>query len=329
MKLLTLVKTQSYIVVRLFKSKLELNKIYEGDSLAVLKTFEPESIDLIITSPPYYGLRDYGTEGVIWDGLDCEHDFSINHNLNKSNHNGQNTSTLTGGRKKLVEIINNDSFGQSHFCSKCNAWKGQLGQEPTPQLYISHLMAIMNECKRVLKKTGSLWVNIDDSHGGTGSKGSYKDPKYSEGRNGQVVSVSSKLSPKCLLAIPERFVIAMTDAGWIRRNTVIWYKPNGMPESAKDRFTIDFEYFYFFTKSPKYYFETQYEPYTKPMDRWGGQIMKMPKVTKTNGDEPYAVSYRERDYRPNPNGKMKRAVWSINTKPFPGAHYAVFPREIN
>ena len=124
---------------------MELNKIYHGDSLEVLKTFSSESIDCIITSPPYYGLRDYGIEG-------------------------------------------------------------QIGQEKTPKEYISNLMSIMDECKRVLKKTGSLWVNIGEG-----------------------------FINKSLSGIPERFVISMIDNGWIRRNSIIWHKSNCMPSSVKSR----------------------------------------------------------------------------------------------
>lgn len=246
---------------------MELNKICHGDSLTVLKSFPDEFIDCIVTSPPYYGLRNYGVEG-------------------------------------------------------------QIGIEKTPQEYISNLMKIMNECKRVLKKTGSLWVNIGDSYGGTGDKKGYKDPKYKEGRNGQDSSLTKNLNPKSLLGIPERFVIAMTDSGWIRRNTIIWHKPNAMPSSAKDRFTVDFEYFYFFTKSPKYYFETQYEPYGLT-ERWGGNSMKLKADGKLAHNTNASVrGNRILEWHSNPLGRIKRCVWKLPTKPFPDAHFAVFPEAL-
>lgn len=241
---------------------MQLNKIYQGDSLEVLKTFPSDSIDCIVTSPPYYGLRDYGVEG-------------------------------------------------------------QIGQEKTPQQYIQNLMKIFDECKRVLKKTGSCWVNIGDSYGGTGDKKGYKDPKYKEGRNGQDISLTKKLSPKSLLGIPERFVITMTDSGWIRRNTVIWHKPNCMPSSAKDRFTIDFEYLYFFTKSPKYYFETQYESLSNNSDVKYRQELR--KNKQYNSKQPYKDNLpKSFDFEK----RLKRAAWSIPTKPFPEAHFAVFPEKL-
>jgi DNA modification methylase len=126
--------------------------------------------------------------------------------------------------------------------------------------------------------------------------------------------------------IPERFSIKMIDNNWILRNKIIWWKPNCMPSSAKDRFTIDYEYVYFFTKSQKYYFKTQYEKSLAKWERWGGEIIKKPEIPK--GSE-YAIQYRER--LSNPNGqetRIKRCVWSIPTKPFPEAHFAVFPEEL-
>lgn len=281
-----------------------------------MKTFPDESIDCVITSPPYYGLRSYGTEGLIWDGLkDCQHDFSI-----------INSQKMTGGlsQEEIWPGKSNRRSDKTHFqttsstCSKCNTWKGELGTEPTPQLYINHLVQIFDECKRVLRKSGSCWVNIGDSYGGTGSKGDYKDPKYENGRNADGLTISSKLSPKSLLAIPERFVIAMTDSGWIRRNTVIWYKPNCMPSSAKDRFTVDFEYFYFFTKSPKYYFETQYEQNTS-VGAWS---------TNNKDNSPYEKNNPRLRPKTNYDGRIKRTVWQINTQPFTEAHFAVFPEDL-
>ncbi|MEA2016486.1 MAG: site-specific DNA-methyltransferase, partial [Actinomycetota bacterium] len=129
------------------------------------------------------------------------------------------------------------------------------------------------------------------------SKGDYS---YDHKKN-----VVKDLPIKCLLQIPSRFAIEMVNRGWILRNTIIWHKPNCMPSSAKDRFTVDFEYVYFFTKSKKYYFEQQFEDYGT------GQ-----------------TSYRDRDMRPNEQGRNKRTVWTINTKPFKEAHFAVFPEEL-
>lgn len=148
------------------------DKILLGDSLEVLKELEDESIDMIVTSPPYWALRDYGT-------------------------------------------------------------KEQLGLESTFDEYINKLCNVFDECKRVLKKNGTCWVNVGDSY----------------------INIS-----KCLAQIPNRFAIEMCNRGWILRNEIIWHKPNAFPSSVKDRFTVDFEKLFFFVKNKKYYFERQLEP---------------------------------------------------------------------
>ena len=132
---------------------------------------------------------------------------------------------------------------------------------------------------------------------------------------------------KSLCLIPQRFQIAMVDDGWICRNTIIWYKPNCMPSSAKDRFTVDFEYLFFFSKSQRYYFETQYEP-----------ILSTEKVGwQKTGGQYYPNIYKNKDLNnrnfSNPNyewknhalGRIKRCVWKIATQPFSEAHFATFP----
>lgn len=132
--------------------------------------------------------------------------------------------------------------------------------------------------------------------------------------------------------IPERFAISMISNGWILRNQIIWHKPNQMPSSAKDRFTVDFEKIFFFVKRPKdYYFEQQFEEYKLPMNRWGGVYTDGKtagsKFTNKNLDATQ-LAKRARSFRPNDKGRNMRTVWSINTKPFKEAHFAVFPEKL-
>ena len=119
----------------------------------------------------------------------------------------------------------------------------------------------------------------------------------------------------------------MVERSWILRNVIIWHKPNAMPESVKDRFTVDFEYIYFFVKQKKYYFKQQLEPYMKPLNRWGGEEV-IPKNNSKWDEATGQQTYRYRSMRPNPKGRNKRTVWSVNTKPFSDAHFAVFPPDI-
>jgi DNA modification methylase len=174
-----------------------------------------------------------------------------------------------------------------------------------------------------------MWVNIGDSYAGSG-KGIGTDRTLCKEvyTDDDIVKTDWKqtgIPAKSLVGIPERFAIRMTDElGMIRRNTIIWWKRNAMPSSVKDRFTVDFEPVYFFTKSVKYWFEQQKEPYTAPLDRWGGDKLKADGESawdKGTGQS----SYRDRNMRPDPQGRNKRCVWNIPTKPFPGAHFAVFP----
>ncbi|MFQ5834339.1 MAG: DNA methyltransferase [bacterium] len=246
-----------------------LNKITQGDCLELLKELPDESIDCVITSPPYWGLRDYGVNE-------------------------------------------------------------QLGLEPTFKEYINNICNIFDEVKRVLKKTGTCWVNIADTYWGGGNNRGNNSPisdKQSSNRGavGQVqMDWDGALPNKCLVGIPERFVIEMTDRGWIRRNTIIWHKPNCMPTSAGDRFTVDFEYLYFFAKSTKYCFERQFEPL----------CLDIKKRAKTNNNS--AKSDTQDSYISNENtrkyfnkvlsgkiqGRNMRTVWTIPTQSYSEAHFA-------
>ena len=197
-----------------------------------MKDFNDCCIDCVITSPPYWGLRDYKTEG-------------------------------------------------------------QLGLEPTFQEYINKLMAIFDQIKRVLKKEGTCWVILGDTYNGN-TKGNHNRSNHGShekwnlqpsrpNNNDLIKPISKDIEEKSLLMIPQRFAIAMLDHGWILRNDIIWYKPNCMPSSATDRFTVDYEHIFFFTKSQNYYFETQYEQFgDKP--RWGGDIMRIKPNHKQTGN---------------------------------------------
>ena len=143
------------------------------------------------------------------------------------------------------------------------------------------------------------------------------------------------IKQKSDIGIPERFVIAMTDSGWIRRNTVIWHKLNTMPSSAKDRLTNDFEYFYFFTKSPKYYFETQYEPLSiESIKRFQRGVSEKNKwINGPDGQTKHTMNQprpndKTREHPHKNIGRIKRCVWTINTRPFKNTHFATFPQEL-
>ena len=195
----------------------------------------------------------------------------------------------------------------------------QIGLESSSQDYIDKLISIFQEVKRVLKKEGSCWVVISDSYN----------------------------SNKSLSMIPERFAISMIDHNWILRNKIIWYKPNCMPSSVRDRFTVDWEYLYFFTKSERYYFDTQYEPinpdtlresrYTinltarKSQETRQGLNKWKPRKDyhKNNVQSPLDIKSRiVSNYAKNEVGRIKRSVWKISPQPFKEAHFAVYPEKL-
>ena len=279
--------------------------IRNGNVLDELKKIPDETVDCVISSPPYYGLRDYSgvasysgenkdelvkiannelqkhrkkvadhqkdryylTEPVfdkkdkkwhislkydlseIWGGNpDCEHEWVVGGHKYRS---GGIQSATTG----------NDKIGASHMnyysnmCSKCGAWKGQIGLEPTYQMYVEHLMLVM-------KKTGTLFWNMGDSYASSGGPTrhfGYSDPKWDKARNGsfeEPTAFDQGIEPKSLMGIPEEFMRKMLKDRWVLRNKLQWNKRNAIPSSKQDGFTPKWEYVYFFTKRSKsYYFD--------------------------------------------------------------------------
>jgi len=314
--------------------------IYCGHALTELKSLPAESVDCVMTSPPYWGLRTYKTEPIIWGDNHCEHDFQLDGSRTRI-HKGWSTGTRTVSEGSPSS--NYDHFGkaeQGQFCLKCNAWRGELGLEPTIELYIEHLILIFNEVKRVLKKTGTCWVNLDDSYAGGKGQSGCGDAEYQENRtdatlnkpyhqmggHGLIRPADGKIGvpAKSLCLIPQRFAIAMVEQGWILRNDIVWEKPNPMPESVKDRFTGSWEHLFFFVKSKRYFFEQQFEPITEAT------------ITRNlyphSGGGEYAIS-RVRgpgEFGNKLQGRNKRDVWEFPTIscPFPGVHFATFPEKL-
>lgn len=317
------------------KLKMKINKNYTGHNIDILKTFGDKCIDCIITSPPYYQLRNYKTEHQIWGGNEnCEHQFESIENVI---HSGSTKSKIANGQNQITSMKST-----SAFCSKCSAWKGELGLEPTFQLYIEHLIMVFAECKRVLKDEGTIWVNLGDSYSGSGNGsgdvtgGSKYDSSLTDSqqiKNGSKPGRQS-LQSKCLLNIPGRFAIAMTDElNLILRNNIVWYKNNCMPSSATDRFTVDFENIMFFTKKKKYYFEQQFEKSVDPESYSGRRARTLPGQFHTDKKHfAKAGSYDENGIdrgagKTYPNRNM-RTVWNINTSGSKDKHYAMYPEKL-
>ena len=174
--------------------------LYNGESLEVLRTLPDNSVNCCVTSPPYWGLRDYGVDG-------------------------------------------------------------QLGLERTPEEYVSNMVKLFREVRRVLKKDGTLWLNLGDSYAGSGAHAEHHaNPGISQAaKRGckQGVPVVSGLKPKDLVGIPWRVAFALQADGWYLRQDIIWHKPNPMPESVTDRCTKSHEYVFLMSKSAKYYCDNE------------------------------------------------------------------------
>jgi site-specific DNA-methyltransferase (cytosine-N4-specific) len=210
-------------------------------------------------------------------------------------------------------------------------WQGQYGLEPDYKSYLEHTMLWLKEAWRVLKDDGCLFVNIADSYcssGGASRHKGYSDPKYPNGRDGEFEEPSSypqpDVKPKSKLLIPERLMIMMSDAGWIIRNHLVWFKPNAMPESCQDRFSKKWESVIFATKQPRYYFDLDVV-----REKHSEVSLKRVK-SKWNGHREPMSSFANMDISRmcHEKGKNPGDVWSINTQPSPEKHFAMWPEKL-
>ena len=245
-----------------------------GNNLDILKTMDDESVNCVVTSPPYWGLRDYGIDG-------------------------------------------------------------QYGLEETPEEFVENLVGLFREIRRVLRDDGTVWLNLGDSYamnsirGGTkkfsGNVGSHSH--YEESIKKGKRRIPDGLKQKDLVGIPWRVAFALQADGWYLRQDIIWHKPNPMPESVKDRCTKAHEYIFLLSKSKKYYYDNEaikedvspHSTFSKAKGRG-----KNPSSACSTGN-PNTLGGGSRE---NPSGRNKRDVWTVNTKPFKGAHFAVYPPKL-
>lgn len=234
-----------------------LGAIHQADCLAGLRALPEGSVQCIVTSPPYWGLRDYGLPPSIWDGdKDCDHEWRDAGQRCRGGEHGQ--SGQRANRSSVASQIKaqNASFGE--FCKYCGAWKGQLGLEPLPSLYIKHLVTIFREARRGLRKDGTVWLIMGDSYSGgrVGRADSYEGREIDGKRVTQKQwsapthrPVTSGMKPHDLCLIPARVALALQADGWWLRSDIIWHKPNAMPESVTSRPTRAHEFLFLLTKS--------------------------------------------------------------------------------
>ena len=195
-----------------------------------------------------------------------------------------------------------------------------------------HKMAYLSLLSRDENEPSNLPSHIDDNGLIGGSFVSHKVGKAYDSCPYLYYTTTpyhSQLKPKDLVGIPWSVAFALRADGWYLRQDIIWSKPNPMPESVTDRCTKSHEYIFLLTKNQKYYYDAEAikDPYTEPMNRWGGP--KLIAKGKSEWDRGTGqMTYRDRDMRPDPYGRNKRSVWTITTKPFKDAHFAVFPEKL-
>jgi DNA modification methylase len=282
----------------------------------------------VMTSPPYWGLRSYGTNPQVWGGIEgCDHQWG--ENLTKTSGGGQ------PGEKVRWQHTGEGVKGHAPvpagaFCQKCGAWRGELGAEPTPELFVEHTVEYMREVRRVLRADGTCFFNIGDSYAAQpGQRKATDQPGAKQATNVGSIAAPSRHAPglkaKDLCMIPHRVALALQADGWWVRDTIIWHKPNPMPSSVTDRTTTAHEYVFLLTKSATYFYDA--DAIREPITSTGGASFGK---QKHNADGTGAASRRleSPEERNNPLGRNKRSVWTIPTQSYHGAHFATFPTRL-
>jgi DNA modification methylase len=317
-----------------------LPRVAIGHVLDVLATLPEQSVHCCVTSPPYWGLRNYKTPPQIWDGdPKCTHEWAqdIRKVSGKVGH-GRGGSTLSGGHESWG---NREGTTSGAFCTCCSAWRGHLGNEPTLDLYVAHMVAIFRAVMRVLRDDGTLFLNIGDTYASAWpcqrrnviGEGSLPNGK----REARPPRMPHGLKEKDLVGIPWRVAFALQADGWYLRSDIVWEKPNVMPESATDRPTKSHEYIFLLSKSADYFFDMEAvrEPCVSgPSDlkkmrealpRIGGKHKSLDDaLSKANAD----TNIGQKRSVGDPTGRNIRSVWTIATEPYRDAHFAAFPQEI-
>lgn len=303
--------------------------ILQGHVLEQLVTLADESVHCVVTSPPYWGLRDYNLPPQVWDDLGgCEHEWEEYNQIIQGGHSGGIESSgifIKEQAEKRAKDTGSKVLSISSFCRKCNAWRGSLGLEPTLELYLQHMVEVFQEVRRVMRPDATCWLNMGDSYAtGTGGDrniaGDGRDEPGKARRRAQVPG----LKPKDLCGIPWRLALALQTDGWWLRSDIIWAKPNPMPESVTDRPTRSHEYIFLLTKAARYYYDA--EAVREKAQDWGTRDRADGKYHNPGtGLQPHSGL---EDGNFALSGRNLRSVWNIATQPFPDAHFATFPEKL-
>jgi site-specific DNA-methyltransferase (adenine-specific) len=313
------------------------SRLLVGDVRACLASLEPDSVQCVVTSPPYWGLRSYSTTPQVWGQTCCEHPHEWSAPLRAGEGyaaGGRRRWQHVGGRAGMDEADWEHQAHQGRFCEHehawgdvttpgrkrgatcdCGAWLGELGNEPTPQMYVDHIVEVFRSLRRVLRSDGVLWLNMGDAYAGsgrgpTGYNGigdqeqrqgftSRNDRSFGSRLHGGDLTVdvsmggraAASYKPKDLVPTPWLVAMALQADGWYWRSTVAWCKRAPMPESVRDRPTSAWEPVFLFAKSERYF--------------WNADAARDAETGHNLWD-----------------------YWLLGPEPFPGAHFATFPTAI-
>lgn len=313
--------------------------IYQGHALDVLRELPDESVHCVVTSPPYWGLRDYGLPPLVWGG-DAEH----KHEWITRERPGMSGGTASE-KVRTKGTDNFQAFGPTtHASCPCGAWRGSLGLEPTPEMWVEHLVVIFREVRRVLRRDGTVWLNVGDAYAHASSGGGSAVDLRTDGRRttagdrvrGRMAGSDTvgNLRPKDLLGLPWRLAFALQADGWYLRSDIVWSKVNPMPESVTDRPTRSHEYVFLLARSARYFYDAEAVREGRTGNthsrgtKWqteDGMVKVAEAGSRTKNNKSFQAAMLD---QPDSMGRNLRSVWTIATEPYPEAHFATFPRKL-
>lgn len=316
----------------------------------MLATLPADSVHCVVTSPPYWGLRAYGAEPQIWGGdPECRHDWAAAARKPRAGagRHGKTSEMIRKGRAVTEAQVSAFQSGRGEFCSSCAAWRGELGLEPTLDLYLAHIVEVFRALRRVLRPDGTLWLNIGDCYATVPAGRSPERYKASGAddltfREKPFSTIGGTLKSKDRVMLPARVALALQEDGWWLRDEIVWHKPNPMPASVKDRTTPAHEMIYLLTKRAKYFYD--HVAIMEPIADASIKRYAQPTIDSQTGgskQDAYEAGFTgqsARSRRPNEiikdlarqmngaalAGRNKRSVWTVASEPFAGAHFATF-----
>jgi site-specific DNA-methyltransferase (cytosine-N4-specific) len=338
--------------------------LYTGDATRTLAGLPDSSAHCVVTSPPYWGLRDYGTGRWVGGDPDCRHLAVVRHDGN----------VAQSRQPSVVDPAASHHGGVPRRCRRCGAHRDdqQHGLEPNPDGYVDRLRGVFTELWRVVANTGTVWLNLGDSYSAE-PPGLTNDPLRASTLTGKTAAAPLRESVrsagvrrtgavprKNVIGMPWRVAFALQRDGWIVRNAIIWHKPNAMPESVRDRLSARYETIFLLTKQQRYYFDLDAirEPLARPEALTEGSVIGgatkgchagVGATARRRGRSvygtaagkytevvPFAAHQPGDAMRPSgrqhdaghPRGKNPGDVWSMSTRPLREAHYAAFPVDI-